>query len=379
VRDGDGTVRDIDSAFAQSVRSRHQSIHRRNSWKAGSDRTGQFASGGLLWGMATKDPSQLRIALTSVTSFPGSRELLYSLDADGLDAVCAVRLEDLSERRLTHGSERRLRYLCASPDGSRIACSVGHPDGTASIGVMRPDASDLFEVTEGESVDLAPTWVPGVRDVLVYQSAGIGRDRTGRPIGLGPFVVHRLDIPRGEVETELEEEKFDFLGPRQAADGTLYAIRRPTAASQRPSGLRVLLDIGLIPFRVLWALFQYLNFFSTRYTGKPLTTAGGPKREGPDIRQMMIWGNLIDAEQAERDAKSDGTEPPPVVPRSWELIARRNDGSGGTLARGVVSFDLAPDGSVVYSTGTAIYRRTRDGDTEKIVEDKGIEQIAVVG
>jgi hypothetical protein len=378
LRADDGSVRSVESAFAQSVRSRHQSIHRRNAWKTGGEgRVGSFGSGELLWGTSARDPEQVRIAVTSIAASSDGREVLYSLDADGLDAVCSVSLADLSEKRLMHGSERKVRFLAMSDDGSRLACSVAHPDGSSNIGVMNPDATDLAEVTEGESVDLAPSWVAGSHTTLVYQAAGIGRDRSGFPVALAPFSVQRLDISRGEVETVLESATHDFLGPRQAEDGTIYAIRRPTPQAQKPSGFRVMLDILLIPFRVAWALFQYLNFFSTRYTGRPLTTAGGPKREA-DLRQMMVWGNLINAEEAARDARDNPNEPPPVVPKSWELVARRPDGQVSTLAKSVVSFDLAGDGSVVYSTGSAIYRRDARGTAERLVEEKGIEQVIVL-
>jgi hypothetical protein len=134
-----------------------------------------------------------------------------------------------------------------------------------------------------------------------------------------------------------------------------------------------------MPFRLVWAIFQYLNFFSTKYAGKPLTTAGGPKREGADIRQMMVWGNLIDAEQSARDAVKDPGEPPSVVPRTWELVARRTDGTLDTLAKGVVSFDVCADGSAVWSTGSAIYRRDPSGARQRLIQAPGIEQVVALG
>lgn len=376
LRDASGAVRTFESAFGKTVRERHVSIQRRHGWKS-EGRGSRFMAGGLLWGMPGKDPAELRIAMTSVTACPAKGRVFYSLDADGLDAVCAVSLEDLSEKRLLHGSDRRLRYLAASPDGSRIACSVGHRDGSASVALMNEEAADLTEVTEGDSVDLAPSWASGSGHVLVYQSAGIGRDRSGAPAGLGPFAIQRIDLARGEVETLLDSPAHDFLGPKIGADGTLYAIRRPRAAGGT-AWWRGLLDFVLLPFRLVWAVFQYLNFFSTKYTGKPLTAAGGPKREGADIRQMMVWGNLIDAEAESRDAAKEAGEPPSVVPRTWELVARRVDGNLEALARGVVSFDVASDGSVVYSTGTAVYRRDAAGSRQRLVQASGIEQVVAL-
>jgi hypothetical protein len=59
---------------------------------------------------------------------------------------------------------------------------------------------------------------------------------------------------------------------------------------------RALKDTVLLPFRLLFAFMQFLNFFSMRYTGKKLSTPAGTPRRDVDLRQMMIWGNVIQAE-----------------------------------------------------------------------------------
>jgi hypothetical protein len=94
---------------------------------------------------------------------------------------------------------------------------------------------------------------------------------------------------------------------------------------------------------------------------------------------MMVWGNLIDAEQTARDAVKDPGEPPSVVPRTWELVARRTDGNVETFAKGVVSFDVAEDGAVIYSTGSAIYRRDPSGSRQRLIQATGIEQVVALG
>src|SRR5262249_54029917 len=154
--------------------------------------------------------------------------------------------------------------------------------------------------------DLAPSWVPNVHRRLVYQSAGIARDAKGFPVGLGPYGLHQLDIDSGAITTLAESQAHDLLGPKVAGDGALYYLRRPwREPGQRPPTWRFLVDVVLIPFRLLWAVFQFFNFFSAKYTGKMLT-AGRPE-EGADLRQMMIWGNLIDADKAARAAaRKDG-------------------------------------------------------------------------
>ncbi len=48
------------------------------------------------------------------------------------------------------------------------------------------------------------------------------------------------------------------------------------------------------------------------------------------------------------------------------------------VAKGVLAYDLAPDGSVVYSNGNAIFIRDAAGKTERIHVERLIEQVAVL-
>src|SRR5262249_59855487 len=108
-----------------------------------------------------------------------------------------------------------------------IGCAGAGGSGRSRLAAMRLDGSDMEELTEGDSVDLAPSWVPNVHRRLVYQSAGIARDAKGFPVGLGPFGVHQLDIDSGAITTLVESPQHDMLGPKVAGDGTLYYLRRP--------------------------------------------------------------------------------------------------------------------------------------------------------
>jgi hypothetical protein len=370
VKAGDAPLRSFDSTFGQQVRDRHAEIQQRHSWKE-EGRSARFMSG-LMWGGPQKDASTLHIAITGLSRGLGEGELLYALDTEGRTAVCAIRSQDGVERRLLHGSPLMLRELCARPGQGQIACSVHHPDGTASIAVMDAAASDVREVTEGDSQDRCPSWAGGEGARLVYQSAGVGRGAEGRFARLAASEVHLLDLDQGTLEALASEPGRDLLTPRLDAEGTLYYIRRPHEGAWRASPLRVLLDLALFPFRLLYAVFQYLNFFSARYTGKPLTTAGGPRRQGVDARQMMVWSNLIAAGDAA------GEEPESSVPRSWQLVRVRSGQKAETLAEGVLAFDLAPDGSVLYTTGAAIHHRGTDGGHRRLLSGERVEALVAL-
>jgi hypothetical protein len=143
--------------------------------------------------------------------------------------------------------------------------------------------------------------------------------------------------------------------------------------------LRALLDAVLFPFRLVQAIFQYFNFFSMRYTGKPLATSQGEAQRPADLKRMMVWGNLIDAERAAREDRLGDPDAPSLVPSSWQLVRRSPSGATEVLAKSVLSFDLAGDGSVVYTNGSAVHRiPPGGGSTERIAVGKMIEQVAAL-
>lgn len=66
------------------------------------------------------------------------------------------------------------------------------------------------------------------------------------------------------------------------------------------------------------------------------------------------------------------------MPPSWQLIRREADGEVQSLASGVLSFDVADDGALVYTNGTAVCAIAQ-GAKRRICTDHGIEQVIVVG
>jgi hypothetical protein len=173
---GDGSPRELESRFGRSLRDRAAQIHNRHAWKM-QGTSAQFMRG-MLWSGMEHDPAAFRIAMTSVTRGRAPGELLYSLETDEISGVFAVDSTG-AEQRLFHTADFRIRHLAMHPDGDAIAASVCHSDLVANLAVLNADGSDLREVSEGDSIDLAPRWVPGPARRLVFQSAGLGRDAAG--------------------------------------------------------------------------------------------------------------------------------------------------------------------------------------------------------
>jgi hypothetical protein len=333
VKLGEAPVRTFDSAFGQQMRDRHVEIQQKHSWKA-EGRGARFMSG-LLWGTPERDPQAMQVAITSLTRGPRPGELLYALSRGAARCACSRRTRGGGSCTARRSGSHDVRAARARAD--RLLGAA--PDGTASIAVMALDATDLREVTEGDAQDRAPAWAPGPDARIVYQSASVGRDAAGRPAALGPSEVHLLDLRSGALETLAAEPDHDLVCPQLDAHGTLFYVRRPHRRRER-SFFGALLDIVLIPARLLFAVFQYLNFFSARYTGKPLTTAGARQKRA-DVRQIMVWSNLMEAEQAGATSRRRGARA----------------GSGADPCRPAAGDDRACSRSISPTTARSCIRR----------------------
>ena len=369
VKKGAEPPRTIDSAFGNSIREKAVRSQQKNSWKAGGNDGSPF-SGAVLWGKAAMS-QDIPLAITSICGSQQTGGLVYSLESGSLCALLEVRESGEDERRLWNDNHTQIRHVSVCPATGDMVFSVIHQNGTANIGVKMHGQGGFKELTEGDSFDTAPRWLPGEARKIVFQSAGVGRNDRGHFWKLGPFNIQQLDAEQGEMTTLLEDSGYDYLAPHALADGRLFYIRRPYAEHERLHPLRVLKDIVLFPFRLLYAIFQFLNFFSAMFTGRKLTSASGPKAHDLHLKQMMIWGNLVHARPA-ADAQDEAAD---LVPKSWELRCRAADGKTTTLAAGVLAYDTQEDGTVIYTNGNAIFLLRPDGQKQRLLTERMIQQV----
>jgi hypothetical protein len=370
----------IESPFAQGVADRAAQNVERHGWRnkgAGSP------YGAFLWNSAAPPTETRLIRFTALARAPRgeSGQLLYALDTGAVGGLFTYDVSAGTESRIFHRQEFKAHDVACHPHKPVMAMSTVLEDGTASIALMQPGSRKLHALTEGDSLDEAPSWVPTPddpqREVLVYHSAGIARDAAGRVTHLGPHAIHRLDVDRGEFRTLMEDAAWDYLVPRvRHEDGkeVVYYIRRPYKAEGYDfNPWRMPLDIILFPFRMLRAIFAFLNAFSMFFTQKPLTTAGGPKNRKVETRFMELHGKWIDTQKALRAAEKG--QPTALVPLSWELMSMTGEGKVHSIATSVLAFDLAPDGSLVYTNGSEIFVLPPGAKAECVCAHRMIQQV----
>jgi hypothetical protein len=370
--EGSGEPREIESAFAERVRSRERQIRAKNAWKTqGTGARFMGAGRAVLWG--ENDDALPMARFIGVAPGRVGAEIFYAITTGVISGIFG-RSPAGDEQRVFHDAETHLSDLSFSRDLEAFAFAVQGKGGSSAITILADDGHGVRTVTQGDAIDRAPRWMPGKKREIVYASAAIGRTQQGVFAGLAPFAIHRLSLDDGNLEVVVSDPAFDYVAPVPVSESAIYAIRRPYKNPHAPPSIfRVLVDAVLVPFRLLFALFQFLSFFTTRYTGKPLLTSGNAQQKAADAHQMSVWGNLVDVRQAADRAAAD--EPKGTASSGYELVLVTAKGVE-TVARGALAFDVARDGTIFFSDGRDI-KRLASGKTERVAKLAHVEQIAV--
>jgi hypothetical protein len=395
---GQATVQTIVSEFGAAVQQRESQMQQRNSWKQKSVAANFMPVG--MSGALKPDRSNVPVAVQGVCP-TGADRLLYTLEAGEVGGIFTlerfvtpvtidaakppVQRQQPKEKRLFHSADFKIDRVDFNPEYQLIACAAIGKDGAANIATMPVNAVHLAQVTEGDSLDLAPKWIPGFRRAIVFQSAGIGRDGAGYIVEQKHSTIEQLDVDRQEVITLASDPKYDLLSPQMTADGTLYYIRRPyRSLRQRIKFSQLLKEAVLMPTRLLAAVMQWLNFFTHRHTGASLLPVS---QQSPiPSQQISFLGRLVDVgAEMQRNRRFGDPDSPALVPRSWELIEQFPHREPKVIAQGVVAFDVGLDGKLVYSNGSAVYGVLPGGVAERLVvvgaareEQRPIEQVVIL-
>ena len=344
MKSGEGKPDEHLSQFGQEMKERALKIHQNRSWKNRDD--GGFLSGTSIWGQQIDDPAQLLVHITAVARCKNPNEFIYALSTNLVGGLFLYDQEEKKERRLFHKEGMVISDLTRHAETDQFVCSLRNANGTSFIALVETSRCD--QITEGDVIDEAPFWHPKDEDTIVYQSAGVGRNKNGAPIGLSPFSIQQLNMKSQEISGILESKEYDYLLPKMNSDGELFCIRRPYEPFGKSTSFSVVLkDFFLFPFRLLKAFLAFLNFFSLTFTKQPLTTQSNQKAKEMDVEKVFLRGRMIDAyETIKNNSAKVQPDEAPLVPPDWELI-KVVDGVAEVLAKSVVSYDFDDDGNSV--------------------------------
>ena len=317
--------------------------------------------------------------------------ILYSIDIDSTNGIYRKSNETDSEGIVLCSSSTAYRDFDIR--GDRLVSSAAFA-GESHIGVLDLKSGNFDIYTEGHVRDSSPVWSAVSDDEIYFCSAGLPENEKKAPedekpprgisqivnemyssssVNLGPSSVCVLNIREATLTEILSDNRFNFTHPESASDGSLYYIRKPYKYNQGHSdSLGCLVDIVLLPVRLVQALFGFLNVFSAKYSGKTLSRSDVKQK---DERELMIDGNLINAERELKENARRGDENPGIIPRSWELHRLDKYGNDTLIKAGVAAYRLCDDGSILISNGSHILLIDEKGKEHKLLTVEGVSFI----
>lgn len=382
----DGAVRELPNGILERAVERLTAAARREEWKT----TGAGAR--FLGTEGDSRSAEERIAAMQTAigglAMQGDR-LAFSLTVDGVSGIYTKRTpDDTDEGILYSHASQVFGDLAEAADG--LLLSVAYA-GRSHIALLRTGSRSLELLTDGATVDTHPTADPRNERILYFSSAGLAEgeedeeephslsdiflqmSRSSAARAIGPAAILRMDLDTRSLSELLSDPGYDYLKPTAEADGSLCYLRRPYRGEEDGSGaLGCLTDILLLPWRLLRAIFGFFNFFTLKYSGKPLSR-GASAAKHRDERDVFLEGNRF---EAERELKRNRNDPyPGIIPRSYELRRRTPEGEDLLLANGVYDYTCAKDGSILYSNGTAILRLAPDGTCTRLADAKRVTRL----
>ena len=352
--------------YLEKYKQNRETIQKRSAWK--TEGMGAAFRGHQLQPGHDAEEVDARASVNGL-AFAKDNKIVYSLSVENYSGIFLKNPMDdaATEGHIIHDNKIAFLNLDYHPETDEIVASIQDSAWERHLALFEPKSSKYRKVTEGDCVDENPVWGKRAGRSIYYDSAGVGKDGAGRFFGVGEKVINRLDLDSGTISELVSVPRHDCFLPRVDRDDGLYFIKRPHKKSgPQPMTFK---DFLLIPWRLGRAIYSFLQFFSMRYTGDPLSSAGPnpTKAKEKDLKEIFLNGNMINAEQSLKENRSKGDAFPGIAPRSWELTRREKDGRLACIKKGVIDFDLTENGEIVYSNGKFLIRINKEGK-EQVIE-----------
>lgn len=346
-----------------------RSIQQKKEWKTSG-------SGAAFMGMNAEmiDADLLPVQITGLGVYED--ELVYGVNLEGVGSVYHRSFDpsDDSEGLVRASNE----FVFGSFDckGDQLAVSMGANSNSLHIGVM--DIKGRYnEYTDGDTIEENPSWA-AKKNGIYFSTAGYARNQYGAVAATGPRAVAYLNLDNSSMSEIVADEAYDYLHPQEDKNGVLYYIRQPYGGEKPESGI-TFKDVLLFPFRIIKSIFGFLNVFSILFGGESLKSGGaanGAKSKQRSEKDLIIEGNVINAEKLDKINEASGDKMSGIMPMSRMLIKRLADGSEEIVKKGVLDYTLC-DKDVIISNGRHIIRISPDGTETHITKAKLAMNITV--
>ena len=308
----------------------------------------------------------------SLEFFASPDEIIYSVTVNELSGVMKKDLtaDKDSESHVIHSREDMFCGACPNKTNDKFVTCIKTGYENSHLAVYDLKTDDYMTLTDGDSCDFDAEF-SRKNDLLVYfASKGVGRSSDGEFVKFSRSSILSYDFFTGDIEEILSDPVKSLTKPKDDENGNFYYITRAEDKEYKIGFFRLLLDIILIPWKILKALYYFAELFTTMFTGKGFTEkSGNPAKTMKKSQGMIVIDdNLINADEEYKKNLRHKDNLAGVAPWSWQLVKRFAGGETTTLANGVIDYCLLSDGSVAYTNGKHIVIISSDGKKTKIAD-----------
>ncbi len=355
----DGKIVRRHSGFIQNYKEASLGLERAKNWKHSGE--GAQFRGDVI---APQTEEENFVGNVNGVHFTGeSAEVVYSFTVGGTSGIYKVNLDDekAPEVHVINSVDYSFTGGCLDAEAGVLATRIDGGRGVSDIALFDMKSGDYKTVTDGDTLDDDPFVSPDDGNTIYFTSRGIGRDSGGAFAGYSNSAVCKLDLSAMDIGEVLASEKYNYIKP-VFHGGRLYVIKTPA----KEKGANPLLEIILIPFRIIQAIANFINLFVTAFTGKSLASGGDNPAKGRnyDGRKEYVKGNLINAEKEMKKNRKKEKGDYGFIPLSWQLIEAE---SGKVIKSGVGDYDILSDGTFIVTNGRRIFA-VKDGKSKKLCD-----------
>lgn len=319
---------------------------------------------------------KVEAAIHGVALTEDENRIVYAFSVNNSSGIYSKFLDDeiRTEAHIVSSNEADFMSVAYNEKGGMLAAVQSDPI-TAGIAVFAPGSGDYKCVTGGDSLDENPSFDYTGNSIL-FNSYGVGRDANNEFISYMPSEIYRLNLSTMDVETVASDSGFSYIKPISDADGNVYCIKKP--GTEKTKG-NPLVEILLIPVRILQGIAGFISAFVMCFSGKPLVSGqsgrsamndGSAMKNGKDGKKIFINNNLLNVDKELK--KNKKKEDYGFIPSSWKLVKLGRNGEKETeIASGVADYCLVEElgqTKFVYTNGKHIFSVAEGEKRKKLVD-----------
>jgi len=362
----------VDKKFSSDYIERYKEnlikLENKDKWKF----TGQSA----MFQGRMQESTEVSISINGVTSF-SEDSYLYTASTGEVSGIFSKDYSSGEENFIIHTNKKIFHSVDYSTQKKQIITSLSESI-TKDLAIFDFNTNDLSVITDGDSLDENPTFSRFNNDIY-FNSRGIARNKNMHVMGIGNSSLYTINHFYLDVNEILTEKGFDLMLPKTDKNGNVYYIRKPYKNNASSSG--ILLDILLLPFRLIMGIGKMLFFLSKLSAKKDDTNAGVTGGVNPakfkekSEKELFIFEESIDPAREESNNSKKGIKNAGYAPYNYELWKMDSSGNKTIIKNSVLYYDVDEEGNIVYTNGKYIFSLDTKGNEEVVHKDKIITSV----